>query len=310
VPKIIGVENGSIGAQDQLVQKKGTFFSQTENEITYIILGDDLNDRADNISLTSGLPSLFYPSYGGFCKSRKFTEETQIINPNTGVMCGLWSVECHFDSSMDDEDNEEDPTSLRPRTWWSGDSEDVHLEFDAIDLDPFFGGSFKQVVNAVGEPLFIETQVIQPILNIKRYEHFPFDPNVMLDYAHQTNATSFWGAPPGTALCLPMETSEETIINKVRLIEVTYKIKFRIRFNPVTGAMEQDTWKAKVLNCGTKYRPTAGAEPVAAKDKTGHPITVNLSIDGTKLPPGLYPDYLEFNRHTKVDFNNLSLGPF
>jgi hypothetical protein len=184
---------------------------------------------------------------------------------------------------------------------WYGEELEEVLEVDAVTGDP--------VQTDAEEPIITTAEYAIAILEIKRYEFFPFDPNVILDYSCHVNSNTFWGAPEGTARMLCPEASEKEVINGVDYVHVTYKIKFKIK--KIAGVMQEDSWKARLLHHGFKFREAVGSAPEIYTDKHGNPATVNLTNGtGTKKADGADPDYKEFNRYPKVDFDTLSLGPF
>lgn len=298
MPKILGVDNGSISASHSLEKKDKFWVKKKTYKLVYLVLADSLADDEEDILATAGIPPLFYPYNGTVCKKRTPTETTRVVHPVSGVSSALWEVACDFDSDIDPDQNQ-DPDQKTPTVRWYGETDEEVLEKDAITGDP--------IETEAGEPIIITTPVVHPVLEISRYEPYPFDPDTMLDYAHHTNSTVFWGAPQGSALMLPMEVDEE-IIEKVKWCKVVYKIKFRIKKDG--GGMMQDTWKARPLHHGFKYRKVAGEPPQVFTDGQGNPATVNLTAGGVLLPQGNPPEYLSFNRFTKTDFNALSLGPF
>jgi len=298
VPKIIGMEDGSFEATIDLEKRGNLTVRHKRFRNTYIILGDDTSQSEEAIILTSGLPPLFYPLRGAYCKEQRPKEISTIRHPVTGVAAILWEVACDFDSSVDPDQNQP-PEAQEPDVSWGGEVGEELLEKDAVTGDP--------IQTDAEEPILLMTPVVFPILKIERYELWPFDPDTMLDYTQHTNSATFWGAPPGCALMLPMETSTKQIIEETAYVRVTYQIKFKMKKE--AGVFKEDTWKARVLHHGFKYRPKPGP-PVIYQDRHGNPATVNLTVGGFKLPDGNTPEYKEFNRLYKANFNNLSLGPF
>lgn len=293
MPKVLGVKDGSISSQVDIEKKDKRYIARKKLELTYYVLGDDLDTNEDEIVETTGIPPLFYPYNGTWCKSRSAKETNRVFNPITFEPAGLWEVACSFDSDVDPEEDK-DPDQKTPVVRWVGETEEEVLEKDAITGDP--------VQTDAEEPIILTTPCVLPMLEIKRYERYPFDPDVMLTYSHKTNSKKFWGAPPGSALMLPMTVDEETIDGK-KWCPVTYHIKFKIKPGQVKP------WMARVLHHGFKHRKVAGEKPVIFMDKHGNPATVNLT-NGTGVIKAGAPDYKEFNRFTEINFNNLSLGPF
>jgi len=297
-PKVIGIKNAShssnltLERQDKLWARRKTF------RRTYYVLSDNISQTEDDIVLAPGIPPLFFNLSGAFCISQNPKEATRIIHPNTGIPAILWEVPCQFDSNVD-EDQDQPPEAKTPIIRWYGESEEEVLEKDLVTEDP--------IRTDAEETLIVTTQTPVPILEVKRYEFYPFDPNIILDYGNHTNSTAFYGAPVGSALMMPPQADEETI-EGVKYVRVTYRIKFKIR--KIAGVQQVDTWKARVLHVGHKFKNDAGKLEIYT-DKTGNPAEVFLENGtGKKLATGVDPQYKEFNRYPKVNFNNLNLGPF
>lgn len=306
MPKVIGVDDGSIGSNFSLEKKDKIYITRKTWSIKYFVLADNAFQTEDNIYGTAGLPVLWSVANFGVCQSLKIDEKSSVFrHPNTGVKTILWTVKANFDSQIDI-DQDEPPAAKTPTVRWTGETEE-----EVLERDPITG---VEVATEAEEPIILTTPIILPVLEITRYEGYPFNPNIMLDYCHHTNSTTFWGAPPGSALMMPMDVDEE-VIEQVRYVRVTYRIKFKIKKDGATFL--QDTWKARVLHHGFKRRLEAGAEPETYTDEKGNPATVNLKTNelhpgegGMKLDNNAPAEYLEFNRFTKVNFNNLFLGPF
>lgn len=294
MPKILGIKAGSISASAGLKKHGKRFNREKEFTITYIILGDTLATDEDDILSTNGLPPIFYPYNGAYVQNFKAREVEMVINPNTGVPCGLWEVDVSYNSRVNPTEDL-DPTQKRPQVRWYYEIEERQLEVDAIDGTP--------VQTDANEPIVTTYPYVYDILEIKRYENYPWDPSTFRDYRFHTNEEEFWGAPEGSALMLPVEVEEEIIETEPYEL-VTYKIKFDLNDEL------EEPFKARLLHHGYMYREDVLSEPIAYQDKNGNPATINLEGGGTKLPDGDPPEYVRFNRHKKADFNVLNLGPF
>jgi len=310
MPAVLGVKNSSISSNTLLVTKAAGAFRRKNFKKTFIVLADTVSQIDDDILATAGIPPLFSVLNSAFCVGLHPKEEDRIRrHPVTGVPTILWEVVADFDSNLDRTEEEEDkpPESKTPKTNWSGETEEEVLTEDVI--------TGEAIQTKAEEPIIITGSVVRPILEIRRYEFWPFDPDTIVNFAAKVNSTEFYGAPEGSALMLPMST-EEQLIEQIRYNIVTYRIKFNIKptdFGP--EGLKPDTWKAKILHHGFKHRVRFGAgnipgEPEVFTDKFGNPATVNLDIEGVKLADKADPVFLEFNRYSKVDFNILSLGPF
>jgi hypothetical protein len=305
MPKVLGVIDGSITGGDTLEKQQNLWVRKKDRRLVYQVLGDTLGQTEDDILLATGIPTLFYPLNGCWCKSRKCKEVCTVRHPTTGVLAALWEVDCEFSSDVDQNQNT-DPESKRPTVEWTSEFEDEVLEKDVI--------TGNAIQTDADEPIVIENPVTVPILEITRYQAWPFDPDVILNYVNHTNETVFWGAPKGAAYMAAINTSEEMLTlpnNSQQLfVKATFRIKFKIKKDNA-GTMQEDTWLARPLHQGYKYRKVAGGIPEIYLDKQGNPATVNLQNGtGLKLGPLDPAEYLEFNRFHRVNFNNLSLGPF
>ncbi len=301
MPQVLDLVDGSTSSKREVTKKEGGIALVKKSfSMTYVVLGDTLLTTEDDVYDTTGIPRLYSLLRGALCKSLDAKVVERIVHPVTGFQAELWEVTANFDSEIDNENEENDednndPTGRTPTISWSGGTEEEVFEEDAITGDA--------ILNTVGEKLLVMTPVITPVLSIKRYETFPFEPNIMLNYGNRVNEGAFWGAPAGACLMLPMEVEDETV-DKVRYAVVTYKVKFRIK----PGVDEP--WKAKLLNEGTLVRPAAGEHPIKATDGKDNARRVNLAENGTKLALGADPIYVEYNRFAKANFNALNLGPY
>jgi len=304
MPKILDVIDGSQSATFSAVKQGERWTRKKTFTNTYYVLGDTLNDTEETIKATSGLPVLFALLRGTLCKRIVCKETNRIKHPVTGVNAGLWEVKADFDSDVDPE-SEQSPLAMEPRVRWTGETEDEVLERDPITGDP--------IETDAGEPIIITTPSARPILEVERYEAWPFNPQVILDYANKANSTPFYGAPTGTAFMLPMHSEEETI-EQVKYAKVIYRIKFKLRIDESTGQLEEDTWKAKPLHQGyyfMKQQDPFNDVRTLNTDENGQPLLTNLENGtGRKLAQGADPQYKEINRVAKANFNNLNLGPF
>jgi hypothetical protein len=303
MPKVIGIENSKLGGETTLEKKKQHWHRRQRDRITFLVLGDSLDDTRWDIEATPGIPIIGEPYLGGICKSVRSDEISRVVNPNTGVPCGLWSVDAEWDNSIDDDDKE--PTDRTPKVSWSSESENEVLYTDIFGVN---------LVTGCGEPLFHELPVVLPVLTVTRYEHYPFDPDVILNNVNHVNSAPFYGAPLGCAFMKDISTEEE-VIEKIKYVKASYQIKFKLK-RGVGGNFEEHGWAAKLLHQGHKFRDTDGKVKVW-QDANGQPATVNLwyqngigQAGGQLLPEGQDYEYLVFYGFGETDFNNLALGPY
>jgi hypothetical protein len=291
----LGLKIGNSGGVN-IEQKDQTWIQNQEFKRIYYVVADLGSDELDVLS-TSGIPVIGVDIIGtAICKGLS-AKETDRVN-FLGSPAMLWEVEATFDSKVDQgQAGEEDPLDLPIRRRWYGENEDEVLEKDAITGDP--------ITTACGEPIIITAPVCRPILELTRYENYPIDPDTILEFSNHVNDSTFYGAPEGSALMMPIEADKETI-KGVDYDKVTYRIKFNIREDE---SSTEDSWMARPLHHGYKFFPIAGAAWPATWKIKGQPATVNLAADGTALDNDADPFYLAFNRFKKANFNSLSLGP-
>ena len=302
MPKVLGVQDGVSGGESGFTRGG---VRETSFSLVYNVLSDNLTQTQADIIATTGIPPLYYPTGGAYVKSHRPREVSTVIHPITGVKAILWEVEVEFDSGVDPSGGTAGgtppaPPARRPKVRWSGDTEEEVLDKD-VDTD-------EPIQTEAGEPILLMSPTTLHILEITRYEPYPFDPNTQHNYANHINKSTFWGAPAGCAWMQPIEVDEETI-EGVLYCSVTYTIKFKIKKGP-SGAFKDNTWRSRILHHGSKFRPAAAEPAQVAVDENNNPITVNLDYGGIKLPDGDPPVYLVFNRLHRADFNALSLGPF
>lgn len=303
-----GIKEGSTSVELTTRRVKGRIWKDRKTfSVTYYVLAEDLTEDEADVSNATGIPPKFYPLRGCFCIAHHPKEVATVVHPVTGVLTTLWELTADFDSEADPDDDVA-PEARVPKYRWQPESEEEVLERDVITGAP--------IQTEPGERIIISHPVVVPVLEITRWEFYPFDPNVMLFFANRSNSAPFWGAPAGTAVMLPMEVGEFEKIPvpgielPVKYVPVTYRIKFKLRPDPASPSrLLQNPWKSRVLHEGWLVRPIAGAEPEKKLNAKGQHIKCNLNPDGTENTSGT-PHFLEFNRHAFANFNALSLGPF
>jgi hypothetical protein len=298
MPKILNVKDGSYNAETYLKKQGSTLVHHKRFSKAWEVLSDDTLQDEDAILMTTGIPAIFAASNGAYCRKRKATEQQTVIHPDGGLAI-LWDVTADFDSEVDPNEDESDPLAKPPKTWWTSETIDEVIEKD-INGNP--------VQTDAGEPLIVTEPVTIPVLNIKRYELYHFDPNVILDYANHKNSAAFWGAPAGACLFSSPETTEPETIDGTQYTLVTYRIKFKLKKE--NGVLVAGSWNKRVLHHGYKYIDPDDGE-VKTYEINGQPATVNLQ-NGTGNPLGQVDpaEYLEWETKHEADFNALSLGPF
>jgi len=314
MPTILGVKRSDITHTKESKKTGKLRVIEKKFNRTHYVLADTIDQSIEIIQATTGLPQIYDTENGASVINVETEEVDNVVHPNTGVATTLWEHKSEYDSSVDPNEHrpgeEDDPTIKTPTVRWSGEIEEELMEEDV---------NGKAVATVLGEQIIATKQYVMPILEITRYENFPFDPNIILNYTSKINSQEFWGAKPGTALMLPMEVDEETVA-QVRYAIVKYRIKFKIKPG------EDEPWKLRLLHQGYKYLPVKGDanyKPVYNEERGiyiqpprvntptegGSPELVNLNLDGTRNFTDK-PVFVEFDQFEKINFNNLSLGPF
>jgi len=291
--------------------------------ITYYVLTDDLSEGEPEVQVATNLPLVGTSLYKGYVCYRKRARQTAIVwnHPVYGVPCALYEVDVEFSNQIEASGSGGvsateplDPTQKRPVIRW-------HAE--TIQRQMFFDANWVPVRTPCDEVIYVEKEDVIPVLEITRYEEYPFNPTNFFNYANKTNSTPFYGASAGQAWMAPMEAEEE-IINGRPYERVTYRIKFDLIPAPTTIALlkwtgsawasvvdygaDYSPWDAMPLAEGYLYRTTAGTKPVAGGN-VGDKRKFNLNADGT-INTSSTPNFLRFQKCGRANFNNLSLGPF
>ena len=323
MPTVLDDVNGSRDSTFDLSSRNGTLIGKKTKKRRMYVLSDTLNQTEEDIITTPGVPQHFDEERGAVVKTVQAKENTRVIHPVTQNPCILYIVEISYDSDVDTDQDTGGPTGnqnpLRtPRKIsWGGDIVEEAAYKDEVTNKP--------ITNVVGERLPAVRSVCLPILTVQRYERYPFPPMRILRYVNHLNSSTFYGAPRGCALMLPIQADEE-MINKRKYMNVTYRIQFRIELTVIPGdptfhidprtTFAQDTWHLRLLNEGTKYFTDAqvGTFPwnnpdQVATDDNENPIVINLRANGQKLGAGETPVFLKYAGNPYADFNDLRLGP-
>ena len=303
MPTLLGILDGSTEYDSGIKIENGRPKAENTYGRTYLILADDCNDTADDVMATTGIPLIGDSCPGGYIDGIRPREQATVIHPNTGVKTILWELEVSGTSDYDPASGgpSDDPTDWTDTLRWYTWEEEELLERDVITGEP--------IQTKAKEPISLTRPVKYPVLEITRYEVYPYDPNNLLTYVNKINSANLWGAPVGSVLLDDIKVEEETIEN-VKYCRVTYVLKFKI-----TDEYDEtsDPWQAHILHQGTQYVAVAQGDPIeiaqiaAALDVQGEPITVNLDEEGFILPPASAPVFLDFNRYKKIDFAPLNL---
>jgi hypothetical protein len=296
---LLGPVDGSFNATQNWKVIQGFYFLHRTFQESFNVIGDDLDESFPEVlENTPGLPQYGDVKREASCRGHRLVEQTTVIKQD-GFPSTLFVIECEYDNMIDFESITVPAIEGHPaKRSWDGVMEEVEFIHDIETGEPVATKAFER--------MYSKTEACFPILQIQRWEFGPFDPTTILAYVNRCNETAFYGAPPGTALMLPIQT-EEMYHDRTLYVQVTYRIKFWLDIDPTDSQIKTDTWRnAEFVHQGTQYLENAG-DFIAkqAVDEDGNPITVNLAADGTKGGPST----LVFKRRAYAEFNNLILGP-
>lgn len=275
----------------------------TRKTHSYYCIANSLSDTESDILANVNCPALGSISeLGQPIKTRKAEEIDRVVHPVTHVPTILWKVEVSSDSALSfafPGGVVVTPEARRPIIKWTTAEEEVVFNYD---MRTGFA-----VTNSVFEPIFDTRKIVYPVLHYTRYESFYLDvPLLQRTYAMTNNSTEFLGFPIDSCLMLPIEVEEEEFeiddYTTVTYNKVTYHIECKVN----DYYANQHPYTAKYLNEGYYYRPAVGQKPVInAPD--GHKTKVNLELNGTIVPDGVDPIWLEYDKYKAADWTALAI---
>lgn len=275
----------------------------TKRSHAFYCIAADLDDQESDILANPNCPTLgSVGELGAPIKTRKATEIDRVVHPVTGAPTILWKVEVSSDSSLNfafPGGIAVTPETKRPIIKWTTAEEEVVFNYDMR--------TGYAVTNSVFEPIFDTRKIVYPILHYTRYESYYLDvPALQRAYALTNNAAVFLGFPIDSCLMLPIEVEEEEFevddFTTVIYNKVTYHIECKVN----DYYANNHPYTAKYLNEGYYYRPAVGQKPVInAPD--GHKTKVNLELDGTIVPDGVDPIWLEYDKYKSANWDGLNI---
>ncbi|MDO4571502.1 MAG: hypothetical protein Q4D38_14045 [Planctomycetia bacterium] len=278
---------------DKSLEKNGTVWRQRRQySREYTVLADSFDESEESILRT--VPRLGSVLGGCICKSVSVKEVEGVIHPRTKKLTALWKISCSFDSDV-----LLDPLELDPEVRWSAEQEE-----EALWQDVETG---EAIQTKCGEQIPITRHRVIPVLEIKRYMEFPFNPNILLNYTNTINALEFWGAPPQHALLASIECDyveiELSDTQKKKYAHVSYRIKFK--FDPHTD----QPWQASPLHYGNlTWGDGEKTFVTQIIDREGRPKQGLLDAEGYELGPSLEPVFLKFNQFLTKDWTSLGIN--
>ena len=310
MPTLLNVEEGSIVATSTLQDNQGFVTEKLIVKQRYLVLSDTLSDNYETIQETSGIPQLWEEVNTGIVNSVEAKEMHTVRHPETGVLASIWSVDVGSDSRISDPSGNSgggggEVETYQPSIAWTSETVEQIVYKDVETDDP--------IQTKAGEPIKATTRRTVPILEIKRLEPFPFDPNIILTYSNKVISGSFWGAPEKTAFMDSISTEMASFAG-ITYDAVTYRIKFDFGDDG-----EGDGWKFRPLHQGTIHniletgdQPPSEAPKKKLTDEAGNPRVANLDSLGSAKGDKYFreeevPYYLEFSTLKSVDASPLNI---
>jgi len=322
---------GAFGLSDD----GGKWNRQAMMGVDYYVIAYDLTTDPASIADTPGIPRLWQNYNGLICNKVDPSEQQNVMHPRRpGVQTSLWVVSTQFSSRPDPSKEDYDyskgklnPTEKPADYSWQTEHETYQLHNDAVyeywppetEPDPFpnfprnWYEGLAKIQTAADEPRPLDSSQGWPIVNISRYECYPFDPDLIYRYVNRTNVTTFMGAPSGCALMHAI-TSVDEMVESVKYIRVTYTIKFRMRRNDDDSDWLIDQWRFPLPNYGSiRYDDQDEGTRTQHRilDSEQQPVEGWLNPYGQEIPgaPTDQQQILWFYQYGFVDFDPLKLQP-
>jgi hypothetical protein len=229
------------------------------------------------------------------------------------VSAMLYNVTVEYDDRINPSQTEENPLNRKAEIEW-----DTASSIDAIDAT----ADGKAIVNSVQEPFDppITDEFDDPVARLS-WNRASLNVGYFLSFANKVNSDNYLGAKPGQALFRrprAVYVQEQITINdQVQTFEywqLNAEIHFREGLPPDndTGGPAR-AWYRRVLNQGKRQKVGVDGDgnpiyaPIADEDGNVLDEPVLLAADGTLLPDGDPPVWLEFQtKHTRA-FSTLQI---
>ena len=187
----------------------------------------------------------------------------------------------------------EEPLDKTPKISWSFATSNEPIDTDTYG-DP--------IVNSAGESFDppITMDVDDLVLRIEKNQS-NYDELQAAEYKNAVNSDYFWGYAPGTCILKIYDGSQQRIAGLTYWV-VNYEIQIR-----------WDGWKRRIVNEGFRYKTGTQTDSIddykIAKDTDNNPLSspILLNTDGTRLPTGSDPVFLEFELYKSLPFATLGL---
>lgn len=213
-----------------------------------------------------------------YAKKLTATEESQSFGQKT------WIVQAEYDTSVDPNQNEENPLDRPGIDEWS------FAQFQTIADKDKDGDAITTEPGEVFDPP-IDKDASNLVLSYSRNEaNFPV--SLAVQYQDAINSDSFLGVAQRKVKCQSIQAT------KVFEGEyVYYQCRYEFHFRAVG-------WQKEILHRGTLVRPGAGQTPVQLPPGSD---PVLLAADGTRLPDGDPAEYITKYVYEELPFSTFNI---
>jgi hypothetical protein len=237
-----------------------------------------------------------------FCVDRQFQRVSPI----------LWIASLTYEGEFGPAGPQARAELQPPEIEWTDTEEDQGIEEDV---------NGNAIVTANGEPIDGATMKrADNILKVKRPFRF-FNPHLTSEYRHSVNSDTFQSYPAGTGRMVKYNAKQRWDAGHEGWWDITAEIQFRVPYNTTP----KKAWYARVRHEGFYEKviyqvivPGEGEEDpteetrsyiMHAVDDNKEKVTsrVLLAENGTRLPDGSDPHYLEFEIYKSLPYNTLGL---
>lgn len=306
---VLGIKAGKTGISAEVKKRKGLGnYAETGYSMTFEVEADSLNEKWTDVLGSPQLPQIGKAFEGDEClrgdeipdcRCTKVDLSDVSISMRNGIPRLIWELKYSFSSEASEmagaggigggvggsRDPQEWPLEI---SWRSGTAQEQLLT-DRVDA--------SDVVNSVGEPIFLEAEVPCAILVLRRYEPAHHVPAKILKFLKKTNSKMFLDYGPGHCLIEDISGELEVIHGKP-YFHMTYQILIRDD--------SDQPFTVTVLDQGTKARAGEDGEIQTTAEILGRNCTVNLNSDGT-INETESPNTRTFHIYGEVDFAELKL---
>jgi len=252
-------------------------------EETYVFLVEAEDKTTSQISVitTPGLPivNVTVSSFGfTVCRSKSAKRLPENAR--------LWEVTCQFSSEVEENQNNQDPTS-NPVEWVPIYETKFERVQSVVTRD--FAGT--AIANSAGQPFPNGLTITR---KLPLWEFFQFEPSsvtdeTVIERSEVVNDATFKGRPAKTLLCTVLSSS------------IGFYYGTRLRFTRYSLTFDPLKWTNKRLDVGTVFLDSGVLKPYL--DDEGNVIEGGLNNSGAKVAAGSPPAIREFDVYNAVNFS-------